>query len=198
MKIYHYTKCNRLNSIFTDGFIATEMKRTLGGGINLTDYVWLTEKLQYPKTALPLLGSFRETDLLIHLMNKHVHVDLDKIGAVFGKFYRFSFDSSDSRIKKWFFSEERKHLKNNQFWMRMESVANKVDDDVRSFWIATEDLTLENFSLDVFDGGWKVLLENVSLSNLSTEALNTISELKAISTAKCIEHGIPHKHLLAA
>ena len=198
MKIYHYTKFNRLNSIFTDGFIATEMKRTLGGGINLTDYVWLTEKLQYPKTALPLLGSFRETDLLIHLMNKHVHVDLDKIGAVFGKFYRFSFDSSDSRIKKWFFSEERKHLKNNQFWMRMESVANKVDDDVRSFWIATEDLTLENFSLEVFDGGWKVLLENVSLSNLSTEALNTISELKAISTAKCIEHGIPHKHLLAA
>ena len=185
-------------NLFTDGFIATEMKRTLGGGINLTDYVWLTEKLQYPKTALPLLGSFRETDLLIHLMNKHVHVDLDKIGAVFGKFYRFSFDSSDSRIKKWFFSEERKHLKNNQFWMRMESVANKVDDDVRSFWIATEDLTLENFSLEVFDGGWKVLLENVSLSNLSTEALNTISELKAISTAKCIEHGIPHKHLLAA
>ena len=43
MKIYHYTKCNRLNSIFEDGFIATELKRTLGSGASLTDYVWLTE-----------------------------------------------------------------------------------------------------------------------------------------------------------
>lgn len=198
MKVYHYTKCNRLNSIFNDGFIATEMKRTLGAGDSLTDYVWLTEKLTYPKTALPLIGGKPETSLAVHLQHKGIFVDLDKLGSEFGRFYRFSFDSADTRIKKWFFSEERKRLISNALWMRMESVANKVNDDVRSFWIATEDMTLEEFSLEVFDGGWKMLLENVSLSNLSAESSSTIDELKLLSISKCEEFGIPHSHLIAA
>ena len=198
MKIYHYTKCNRLNGIFEDGFIATELKRTLGNGDSATDYVWLTEKLSYPKTALPLLSNHLETSLVVHLQHKGVYVDLDKLGAEFGRFYRFGFDSADTRVKKWFFSEERKPLKNNAFWMRMESVANKVDDDVRSFWIATQDLALENFSLEVFDCGWKMLLENISLSNLNNESVKVIDELKALSVEKCKEFGIPHSHLLAA
>ena len=191
MKIYHYTKCNRLNSIFEDGFIATELKRTLGSGASLTDYVWLTEKLSYPKTALPLLSNHLETSLAVHLQNKGIHVDLDKLGAEFGRFYRFSFDSTDTRIKKWFFSEERNPLKTNTAWMRMESVANKVGDDVRSFWISTQDLALEGFTLEVFDGGWKTILENVSLSNLSIESIKIINGLKALSIEKCGEYGIP-------
>jgi hypothetical protein len=198
MKIYHYTKCNRLNSIFEDGFIATELKRTLGNGRSATDYVWLTEKLSYPKTALPLISNMPETSLVVHIQHKGIYVDLDKLGAEFGRFYRFSFDSADTRIKKWFFSEERKHLKNDALWMRMESVANKVDDDVRSFWIATQDLALENFSLEVFDGGWKMLLENVSLSNLSAECKSIIAKIQAVSIENCKEFGIPHSHLLAA
>ena len=198
MKIYHYTKCNRLNSIFVDGFIATELKRTLGSKDNVTDFVWLTEKLSYPKTALPLLSNHLETSLAIHLQHNGVHVDLDKIGADFGKFYRFSFDSTDARIKKWFFTEERKLLKNNAFWMRMESVANKVGDDTRSFWIATQDLALEKFGLEVFDGGWKVLLENVSVSNLNAESKSIINNLQAVSIENCRDFGIPHSHLLAA
>lgn len=198
MKIYHYTKCNRLNSIFEDGFIATELKRTLGNGMSATDFVWLTEKLSYPKTALPLISNKPETSLVLHIQHKGIYVDLDKLGAEFGRFYRFSFDSADIRIKKWFFSEERKHLKNNAFWMRMESVANKVDDDVRSFWISTKDLALENFSLEVFDGGWKMLLENVSVSSLSAESQSIISKLQAESIENCNEFGIPCSHLLAA
>ena len=79
MKIYHYTKCNRLNSIFEDGFIATEKKRTISYVEKITDYVWLTEKQNYPKTALPMLSSLPETSLLIHLKHQGIHVDLDKI-----------------------------------------------------------------------------------------------------------------------
>jgi hypothetical protein len=194
MKIYHYTKCNRLNSIFEDGFIATELKRTLSSGDNLTDYVWLTEKLSYPKTALPLISNHLETSLVVHLQHKGVYVDLDKLGAEFGRFYRFGFDSTDVRVKKWFYCDERKQLKNNAGWMRMESVANKVDDDVRSFWIATQDLALENFSLEVFDGGWKMLLDNTSLSNLNGESRKVIDELKEISIEKCEEFNIPASH----
>jgi hypothetical protein len=198
MKIYHYTKCNRLNSIFEDGFIATELRYTLGKKDSVTDFVWLTEKLSYPKTALPLLSNHLETSLAIHLQHKDVYVDLDKIGAEIGRFFRFSFDSSDVRIKKWYFCDERKLLKNNTFWMCMESVANKVNDDVRSFWIATQDLALENFSLEVFDSRWKVLLDNVSISNLSTESKTTINMLQSISIDSCKEFGIPHSHLLVA
>ena len=51
MKIYHYTKGISMNSIFTDGFIATERKRGLSQIHLLTDCVWLTEKTQFPKTA---------------------------------------------------------------------------------------------------------------------------------------------------
>jgi hypothetical protein len=198
MKIYHYTKCNRLNSIFSDGFIATEMNRTLSNVIKNTDYVWLTEKNSYPKTALPLLSNYAETSLALHLQHKGIYVDLDKIGSEFGRFYRFSFESTDSRIKKWFFSEERKSLKNNLNWARMESIANKVGDDVRSFCIANQNLALENFSLEVFDKSWNMLLEDVSLSSLCNQSVNIIDELKILSIQKCKEFGIPPTHLLAA
>ena len=194
MKVYHYTKCNRLNSIFEDGFIATELKRTLGNGDSATDYVWLTEKLSYPKTALPLLSNHLETSLVVHLQHKGVYVDLDKLGSEFGRFYRFGFDSTDVRVKKWFYCDERKQLTSNVAWMRMESVANKVDDDVRSFWISTQDLALENFSLEVFDRGWQTVLENASLSNLDGESRRVINELKEISIEKCEEFNIPSSH----
>lgn len=181
-----------------DGFIATELKRTLGGGFSATDYVWLTERQTYPKTALPLIGGFPETSILMHVQHKGIYVDLDKLGALFGKFYRFSFESTDARIKKWFFSKERKALMNNPFWMRMENMANKVGDDVRSFWISTEDIPLENFCLEVFDNGWKPLLENTSLSNLSPESINIIEQLKTSSVQICEEFGIPQSYQLAA
>jgi hypothetical protein len=150
--------------------------------------------LSYPKTALPLLSNHLETSLVVHLQHKRVYVDLDKLGAEFGRFYRFGFDSTDVRVKKWFYCDERKKFTNNAAWMRMESVANKVDDDVRSFWIATQDLALENFSLEVFDGGWQTVLENTSLCNLDGESLRVINQLKEISVEKCEEFNIPSSH----
>lgn len=192
MRIYHYTKSNRLNSIFEDGFIATEKKRSLNPVHKNTDYVWLTEKPIYPKTALPMLSMFAETLLTTHLRNKGVVVDLGKIGKVFGNFYRFSFDSSDERLQKWFYSEERKIARNSNEWVNMESVANKVGDDIRSFWFSTNDLMLENFSLEVFENGqWNMLLLNASLSNLTDEEIKVIDAHTEISRQKCIEFGIP-------
>ncbi|QWE00456.1 hypothetical protein FD967_10590 [Polynucleobacter sp. JS-Mosq-20-D10] len=192
MKIYHYTKCNRLDSIFNDGFIATEMKRTLNRAPKFTDNVWFTEKLQYPKTALPLLSMFTETQLMLHVLQKHVHVDLDKIGAIFGSFYRFGFDSTETRFKKWWYSDERVVIREQADWICMESVANKVGDDVRAFWIAEADVLLENFSLEEHvDGGWKTILSNTSLSNLSSKERDVIEKLKEVSYQKCIEFDIP-------
>ena len=196
MKIYHYTKCNRLNSIFEDGFIATEMKRTLSNQPKITDYVWLTEKKTYPKTALPKFSIFPETCLMTQLRNKGIYVDLDKIGAVIGKFYRFSFDSADDRFIKWFYSKERTVARCINQWIKMESIANKVGDDIRTFWITTEDLPLENFSLEVFDNGWKILLNNISFSNLNTDSKLAIDELKTNSRKYCREFGIPSSHKL--
>ena len=195
MRIYHYTKCIKLNSIFEDGFIATEMQRTLNDDFKFTNNVWLTEKCSYPKTALPLLPEFKETNLMTHLQCKGTHVDLDKIGAYFGKFYRFSFESSDARFRKWFMSEERHKLKNNQYWMQMEKVANKVGDDVRSFWFSNNQIDLENFNLEVFEGSWKVLLVNASLSMPDSEVLDTIQIIKNESIAKCKQLGIKYSSL---
>ena len=44
-------------------------------------------------------------------------------------------------------------MNSNQLWSRMERVANKVGDDVRSSWISPNDVALENFSLEIFAGG---------------------------------------------
>jgi hypothetical protein len=199
MKVFHYTKCNRLNGIFKDGFIATEMKRTVSYGNRQTDYVWLTEKLSYPKTALPLLSMFVETQLTTHLQHNGVVVDLDKIGKVFGNFYRFGFDSADARLKKWFFSKEREVARNNSGWARMESVANKVGDDVRSFWIATEDLELKDFSLEVYENGqWNILLSNASITSLTDEQKSIISLHSQISADMCVKWNVPDTMELAA
>lgn len=192
MKIYHYTKLTKLNGIFSAGVIATEMKATLNPLPSFTDYVWLTEKPSYPKTALPLFSMFPETSIALHLKHKNISVDLDKIGAVLGKFYRFSFDSTDSRFKKWFHSDERKSISHTQSWMEMESIANKVGDEVRGFWISTENLDLEDFSLEVFDGGvWKPVLNSASISNMSTEETQIIKMLKKESINKCEEFNLP-------
>jgi hypothetical protein len=192
MNVYHYTKLTRLNGIFSAGCIATEKNASQNTNLNFTDYVWLSEKHTYPKTALPNASMFPETSLVAHLNQKNISVDLDKIGKVLGKFYRFSFDSSDPRLTKWFHSSERKTLINNPAWLKMEAIANKVGDDVRSFWIGTENLDLENFSLDVFQNGiWKPVLQNISFSDLSTSSEEIINELKISSISKCKEFNLP-------
>lgn len=191
MKIYHYTKGYCLNSIFTDGFIATETKRSISCGHRETDYVWFTEKTNYPKTALPGISGVPESNLGVHLSQKSVHVDLDKVGNHVGSFFRFGFESTDSRFKKWWYSDERAAKKSSQFWLKMESVANKVGDDVRSFWISPNDVALENFSLEIFAGGWIKLITNGSVSDADLETLKLIYSLMESSKSKCIELGFP-------
>lgn len=191
MKIYHYTKGYCLNSIFTDGFIATETKRSISGGQKETDYVWFTEKTNYPKTALPSISGVPESNLGVHLSQKSVHVDLDKVGNHVGSFFRFGFEPTDSRFKKWWYSNERASMKSNQLWSRMESVANKVGDDVRSFWISPNDVALENFSLEIFAGGWITLISKCSVNDADLETLMLIYSLMESSKSICIELGFP-------
>jgi hypothetical protein len=195
MKIYHYTKGYCLNSIFTDGFIATETKRCISGGKKETDNVWLTEKDIYPKTALPLINGLPETDLLLHAVQKSMYVNLDRVGQYTGNFYRFGFESTDTRFKKWWYSEERAQMKSNNLWTSMESIANKVGDDVRSFWISRHDVALEDFSLEVYSGGWITLISNGSVKDADLETLTLIYSLMEMSAAKCNELGMPLHHV---
>ncbi len=74
----------------------------------------------------------------------------------------------------------------------MENIANKVGDEVRAFWFATENLVLNNFSLEVFENDcWRVIFDNVSLTNLSKEQICLINEHKKISRDFCEQFGLP-------
>ena len=191
MKIYHYTKGISMNSIFTDGFIATERKRGLSQIQKLTDCVWLTEKTQFPKTALPHVPMMPETKLSLHI-NTSVYVDLDKLGQLTGGIYRFAFDSNDEQFVKWRFSAARKAVENNIEWRRMESIANKVSDEPRLFWISNDDVELINFSLEDFsDGKWNFILRDCSLTDLSADEDAAIRDIKEKSVSVCTKYGIP-------
>jgi hypothetical protein len=191
MNIYHYTKGISINSIFTDGFIATERKRGLSSISKNTDCVWLTEKSQFPKTALPFISQMPETNLRIH-MNNNVYVNLHKLSEFVGGVYRFSFDSSDSRFEKWRFSNARKVVENNIEWRHMESIANKVGDEVRSFWISESDVVLSNFTLEHFENGtWNTLLHHCSLSKLSDDEKRLIEKITSRSLSICQAYGLP-------
>lgn len=124
-----------------------------------------------------------------------MNVDLDKVGQFTGNFYRFGFDSIDKRFKKWWNSHERAQLKSNNFWGSMESLANKVGDDARSFWISPHDVALENFSLEVYAGGWITLISNGSVKDADLETLTLIYSLMEMSAAKCYELGMPTHHI---
>lgn len=198
MKIYHYTKGISINGIFTDGFIATESKRGLNKLPTLTDCVWLTVKNQFPKTALPLINDMPETNLMCHI-NKSVYVDLNKVSLVVGGLYRFSFDSSDNRFKFWWLSSERKAIKNNVMWKMMESIANKVKDEVSSFWISSADVKLESFTLEIYeDSEWKEILTNVSLSTITKEQQKIIDDLTLQSKTVCESLNLPTQQVRLA
>lgn len=188
-----------MNSIFSDGFIATERKRGITNSKKVTDFVWLTEKTQFPKTALPQIPGMPETNLMNHLYAS-IYVNLDKVRMATGGIFRFGFESTDMRLEKWRFSDERKKLKTNLLWRTMEKVADKVGDDVRSFWISSNDLDLKNFSLEKFENGvWVNLLSDCSLNNLSDIQIQLIESLKEESRTTCAAYKFSsHQHLNAA
>ena len=141
-----------------------------------------------------------ETNLMAHIGKNAPFVDLDRLGDLVGGVFRFSFDSTDTRFKKWWFSKERKSVENNIEWRTMESIANKVGDEVRSFWISSEDVQLNKFSLEVFANGvWKMILNDVSLSTLNEGERSIIETISERSKKLCLEHGLPvHQVKLAA
>ena len=195
MKIYHYTKGISMNSIFTDGFIAIEGKRGLNRTPTLTECVWLTEKTQFPKTALPFVYLMPETNLAMHI-NQNIHVDLDKLSSFVEGVYRFSFDSCDTRFEKWHFSKTRKKFENNVEWRRMESIANKVGDECRSFWISNNDVQLTNFSLETFENGhWMPLLNNCTLSSANNIEKDVIKKIQGMNSIE--DNVIPLRKMLS-
>lgn len=195
MKIYHYTKGISMNSIFTDGFIATERKRGLNQINKLTDCAWLTEKTQFPKTALPFISHMPETNINIHI-NNAVYVDLNKLSEFTKGIYRFVFESDEDRFEKWRFSNSRNKVESNINWRQMESIANKVGDDHRSFWISDNDIALSNFSLEEFkNNNWNSVLTHCSFGKLSKNEISIIEQIKLKSKSACKEYGLPFHHI---
>lgn len=195
MKIYHYTKGVSMNSIFTDGFLATERKRGLNKIAKLTDCVWLTEQAQFPKTALPNIPRMPETNLALHL-NQIIYVDLDKLSEFTGGVYRFAFNSDDARFTKWRFSQTRKTVENNTECRIMENIANKVGDNARSYWISDSDVHLTNFTLEEFSNGqWRNLLTDCSIDNMSADQENIVGSIKERSVSTCKQYGLPLHHV---
>jgi hypothetical protein len=192
MRIYHYTKGISLLSILNDGFIATEKKKGFSNTPHFTDFVWLTESKIFPKTALPLIKNIPGSSLLNHLNIKNLFIDYEEISKVVNGLYRFSFDSSDSRLKKWWFSDERKKISSNLYWLKMENIANKVGDNSRLFWIAKNDLFLEKFNLEVYqNGNWVELLTNTDGKNLKEDEVATADKLILNCMKFNIQHNVP-------
>ena len=164
--IYHYTKGYALGSIFSDSFIATERKRGLSRIRKNTDFVWLTAQQRFPKTALPNISSIPSSNLALHSSVKGLVVDYEAIAAQCEGLFRFGFSSEDERFKRWWHSEERTRMLNNIEWRLMESLANKVGDEVRHFWISTEDVRLRNYTLERLESGqWKTLIDSSNDDN---------------------------------
>jgi hypothetical protein len=151
MKIYHYTKGRHLKSIFKDGFIATEQKRNMNTLAPFcTDVVWLTESKTVPVTALPYIPSIPSTELGIRKHFKNVSTDYASIEPFIGGFWRFGFDSTDHKFEKWFFSKARSESTKPELVEIMDHTADKVGDNIRSFWISEKDIPLENFTFEYF------------------------------------------------
>jgi len=151
MNIYHYTKGLHLKSIFNDGFIATEQKRNLNYEAPFfSDLVWLTESKTVPVTALPLISSIPSTSLDLRERFKNISTDYVGISKLIGGFWRFGFESNHPQLEKWFFSKARTEAYQRPGMLQMDQIANKVGDNIRTFWISEADIPLDNFTLELF------------------------------------------------
>jgi hypothetical protein len=189
MKTYHYTKTVHLNSIFADGFIATEMQRTLSPNTPfVTDVAWFTEKKMIPITSLPRISSIPATSLDMQMRIKNLHTDFVEIGKYVGGFWRFGFDSEKANLKKWIYSKTRANLISLEHLQNIEKIANKVGDDVRTFWISDSEVPLENFSLEYLNPltrEWDLVIENLSYSSLTQNEFAQIKYLSNLSIEVC-------------
>lgn len=191
MKIYHYTKGIHLNSIFTDGFIATEQTRNLNYSKQATfatDLAWFTEKNNYPITALPFISTIPSTNLTLQKTIKNLHTDYVEISAYVGLFWRFSFDSKNQVFEKWHFSQARQKALNNPLGRNLEKIANDVGDEPRRFWISNCNVPLENATLEALSptsGQWESIIEEFSISDTNPNTQGLILDLCNISEEYC-------------
>ena len=56
-------------------------------------------------------------------------------------------------------------------------------------------MSLENFSLEVYAGGWITLIWNGSVKDADLETLTLIYSLMEMSASKCNELGMPTHHI---
>lgn len=196
MKIYHYTKGIHLNSIFTDGFIATEQARNLNYSVPFaTDLAWFTEKTTCPITALPRIPSIPATDLQVQASIRNLHTDFVKIGMSIGSFWRFGFDSETSIFEKWHFSKAKKDCSKNPLTFHMEKIARDVGDEPRKFWVSSRNVPLVNTTLEYLSptsGEWELVMSDFSITDKSDETQTQIEDLCNLSKRICNELGFTH------
>jgi hypothetical protein len=196
MKVYHYTKGMSLFSIFTDGFIATENKRGLSGFKKNTNCVWLTAKEAYPKTALPCIPNMPSTNLMAHVENKSIEIDLDELGTYVGGVFRFAFDTNKHKgLMKWRDSGPRKQAMQNRMWQAQEQIANLVGDDISKYWISSKDVPLFGVTLQQYKGGWVDVLTDFDVRALTIEQADVLDMLMTMSAADLRGKGLPLHHI---
>lgn len=202
MKIYHYTKGIHINSIFTDGFIATEQTRNLNYSAPFaTDLAWFTEKTTCPITALPCIPSIPATNLKVQASIRNLRTDFVQIGFHIGSFWRFGFDSENPIFEKWHFSKIREKSLKSPLGFHIEKIAKDVGDEPRKFWVSSRNVPLVNTTLEYLSpisGEWELVMNEFSVTDKSPKVQTRIDDLCDLSKEICNQLGFPHLSLKKA
>ena len=197
MKVYHYTKGIHLNSIFVDGFIATEQYRNLNQWAPFpTDLVWFTEKTICPKTAFPFISSIPSTDLGLLGRTPNMVIDYKEIAKHIGGFWRFGFDSTNQLLEKWHWSEARRLALESEQGRMIEKIANEVGDEPRKFWVSNNNVPLEKVTLEYLSpvtGCWELVMSVFSNDDMSLDTQERIAGLCELSKNLCGFFGYPQQ-----
>lgn len=160
MSIYHYTTGYAVKAILQERFIALEGTRGKFLVKPATSYVWFTTSNIFPRTALPGVSGLPYSLLQNHLGPNKPIINWEELSDVVGGVYRFAFDNSDHRLKKWKFCSERKALIHEQRIIQNEKIARKVGDDLDSFYISESQVKLTNCKIQRFENrSWIDVLE---------------------------------------
>lgn len=193
MNIYHYTKGVSLPHILASGWLKTEREAGFNRVQKMTNFVWLTAKEVFPKTALPFVSALPATDLHMQAVNKgKMAIDMEALAEICGGLYRFGFDSSDKRFSQWRGSNERRFMLRKKQWVAMEAMANAVGDDISKFWFARKHVELRNFCLEKYKAGTWNLLVHVDNSGALLACNEAEWEASAEEAAvACARAGLP-------
>ena len=162
--IYHYTKGIHICKIIASGKIIIENSTALISDERILkfmqrkNFVWLTESLTYPITALPLIPEMPATNMQNHFGSIKPIVDWDKLAKYIGGIYRFRFNASDERFDKWTLCEYRKNNLKNLVINALEESSTLVGDNIHKFWVSSDHIQLRNCDLEMLvDGSWSSL-----------------------------------------